>query len=191
MGIVIVDISVSLDGFIAGANVTVKQPLGEAGLRLHEWFFKPQNELEKTTMAGLATSSGAIILGRTMYDTGIDEAWGGVTPFDAPAYVVTSRPAPEKQVDGFYFVNEGIQSALSQAKASAGEKNIWVIGGANLIQQYIKVRLVDELRLHLVPVLFGEGSRLFEHIGAEHRELEKIDVIESPSAIHTRFRFLK
>jgi dihydrofolate reductase len=191
MGNVIVDISVSLDGFITGANVNAEQPLGEDGERLHQWFFDPQNEYEKNTMAALAQSSGAIILGRNMYDTGIDTGWGGVSPFNSPAYVLTTRPAPEKQVEGFIFFSDGLEKALEAAKATAGEKDVWVIGGANVIQQFIREGLVDELRLRIIPVLFMEGTRLLQHLGKEHIELEKLELVESPGAIHSRFRILK
>jgi dihydrofolate reductase len=191
MGSVLVDISVSVDGFITGPNVNAQLPLGKDGERLHEWFFAPQAEIEKTAMAELAQSSGAIILGRNMYDTGIDTGWGGVSPFKVPAYVLTSRPAPEKRVEGFHFLQDGIEKGLTQAKATAGQKDVWVIGGANVIQQYLKAGLVDELRLHIIPIVFGEGTRLLEHLGTETIELEKISVMDSPGAIHTRFRILK
>src|SRR5688572_11619394 len=98
MGKVIVDISMSLDGFIAGTNVSLKYPLGEGGERLHDWFFGAKTPADEAIMAEVAASSGAVILGRTMYDTAIDEGWGGVSPFEVPAFVLTNRPAPEKMV---------------------------------------------------------------------------------------------
>jgi dihydrofolate reductase len=191
MGSVIVDLSISMDGFIAGININPQQPMGAWGLRLHAWFFNPTNEIDKNMMAEVAESSGAVVLGRRMYDSAIDEGWGGVSPFKVHAYVVTSRPAPEKRVDGFTFITDGTGSALIHARGSAGDKNVWLIGGAHLIQQYMAEGHVDELRLHLVPVLLGEGTRLFEHTGAKPTELEKLSVIETPSVIHTRFRIVK
>lgn len=187
MGKVIVDISMSLDGFIAGPNVNLEHPLGIGGERLHHWFFDAKTPEDEAIMAEVAASSGAVILGRRMYDTAIDEGWGGVSPFNVPAFVLTSRPAPEKVVEGFRFLTMSIETALSEAKAVAEDKNIWIIGGANLIQQYLKAGLVDELRLHIPPVLFGKGTRLFEDDGAGF-ELERIKQSETPAATHLSYR---
>lgn len=190
MGKVIVDISVSLDGFMAGANISTQYPLGEGGERLHDWFFSAKTPADEAIMGEVAASSGAVILGRRMYDTAIDTGWGGVSPFEVPAFVLTSRPAPENLVAGFTFVNNSIENVLAQAQAIAGDKHVWVIGGANLIQQYLKAGLVDELRLHIPPVLFGTGTRLFEDTGARI-ELERISQSETPAATHLRYRILK
>jgi dihydrofolate reductase len=191
MSKIIVDISTSIDGFITGDDVSVSQPLGAGGSRLHDWFFDAKTAADEKIMSELTASSGAIILGRNMYDGGIDTGWGGVSPFVVPAYVLTTRPVPEKHVEGFHFVNDGIESVLKQAKSAAGDKNIWVIGGANVIQQFIKARLVDELRLHISPVFFGTGTALFGDIGKEHLELEKLSQSETPAATHLHYRFIK
>ena len=187
MGKVIVDISTSLDGFITGPNVSRDNPLGENGERLHEWFFNASSTADAQIMEEVSTSSGAVILGRRMYDTAIDTGWGGVSPFNVPAFVVTSRPAPENRVAGFDFLSTDLKSVLSQAKAVAGEKHVWLIGGANLIQQYLKAGLIDELRLHIVPVLFGKGTRLFEDSGLTV-ELEQIGHTHSPAVTHLNYR---
>jgi dihydrofolate reductase len=191
MGSVIVDLSISMDGFIAGINISPEHPMGLEGSRLHDWFFKPKSEIDKKMMDEVAESSGAVVLGRRMYDSAIDRAWDGVSPFRVDAYVVTSRPAPEKRVDGFTFITDGTGSALIHARGSAGDKNVWLVGGAQLIQQYMAEGHVDELRLHLVPILMGDGTRLFAHIGPKVRDLEKLEVIDTPSVIHTRFRIIK
>lgn len=190
MGQVIVDISVSLDGFIAGANVSTQHPLGEGGERIHDWFFSAKTPADEAIMGEVTASFGAVILGRRMYDTAIDTGWGGVSPFEVPAFVLTSRPAPEKVVEGFTFVTSSIEDVLAQAQAAAGDRHVWVIGGANLIQQYLKAGLVDELRLHVPPVLFGSGTRLFEDTGAR-MELERVSQSETPAASHLRYRVVK
>lgn len=191
MGQVIVDISTSLDGFITGTNVSSEHPLGEGGERLHDWFFSAKTPADEAIMGEVAASSGAVILGRNMYDTAIDTGWGGVSPFEVPAFVLTSRPAPEKVVEGFTFVTKAsIEDVLAQAQTVAGDKHVWVIGGANVIQQYLKAGLVDELRLHIPPVLFGSGTRLFEDTDTR-MELERISQSETPAATHLRYRVVK
>lgn len=190
MGLVIVDISVSLDGFMAGANISSEHPLGEGGERLHDWFFAAKTPADEAIMGEVAASSGAVILGRRMYDTAIDTGWGGVSPFEVTAFVLTSRAAPENLVEGFRFVSGSIEDTLTQAQAIAGDKHVWVIGGANVIQQFLKAGLVDELRLHIPPVLFGSGTHLFEDTGTR-MELERISQSETPAATHLRYRIVK
>jgi len=131
-----------------------------------------------------------VIVGRRTYDVAIDEGWEGVSPFQVPAFV-PSRDVPAAVVPGFTFVTDGIHSALTQATAIAGDKNVWVMGGATVAQQYLAAGLVDELRIHIAPVLFGAGTRLFEHIGSDRIELEPTEVIQTPDAIHLRYRVVK
>jgi dihydrofolate reductase len=189
MGKVVVELTMSLDGFIAGANITPEQPMGEGGTRLHDWFFGAKTLVDETIMQNQIDSTGAVIVGGRTYKDAIDDAWGGENPFHAPAFVLT-HAMPKTVVDGFTFVMDGIESALSQAKAAAGDKNVWLMGGADVIQQYIKAGLVDEIHIHIAPVLFGAGTRLFDALGSQHIELENIQVIKTPAAVHLHYRVL-
>jgi dihydrofolate reductase len=152
--------------------------------------FVTKNDIDAKVIDETVETSGAVIVGRRTYDVAIDDAWGGVSPFKVPAFVV-SKDVPEEAKGSFTFVTVGIESAIKQAKAVAGDKNVWVMGGANIAQQYLKAGLFDELQIHIAPVLLTEGTRLFEHIGNEHIELESTRVLETPGAIHLRFRVLK
>jgi dihydrofolate reductase len=192
MGKVILDITMSLDGFIAGPNITSKLPLGEGGLRLHDWIFGAKTDTDAMILQELTESSGAVILGRRTYDDAIEDAWGGVSPFQVPAFVVSGEQ-PEQAIENssFIFVTDGIESAIRQARAVAGDKNVWVMGGANLAQQYIEAGLLDEMQIHVAPVLFCEGTPLFQYIGIDRIELESTRVLETPGAIHLRYRVVK
>ncbi len=185
-----VDLSMSLDGFTAGPSISLELPMGEGGEKLHEWLFSSKTDIDKKILDELVETSGAVILGRRTYDVGIGDPWGGVSPFKVPAFVVSSS-RPEKMVDGFSFINDGIESALNQAKSIAGSKNVWIMGGANLAGQYIKAKLIDELHIHLVPLVMGAGSRLFEYTGPSMIELEKIKSVESTGVTHIVFRIVK
>ena len=180
----------SLDGFTAGPSISPELPMGAGGEKLHEWLFSSKTDIDKEIIDELVNTSGAVILGRRTYDVGIGDPWGGVSPFSVPAFVVSSG-RPEKMVDGFNYINDGIKSALNQAKSIAGDKNVWIMGGANLAGQYIKAQLIDELHIHLVQLLLGAGSRLFESTGPSSIELEKIKSIESGRATHFIFRVVK
>jgi dihydrofolate reductase len=204
MGEVTVDISMSLDGFIAGPNDSVENPLGDGGERIHEWVYDLASWRERHGIAGGRTdtdaevldeafeNTGAVVIGKRMFD--VANGWGDNPPFHMPAFVIT-HDAREKLVkEGgttFTFVTDGIESALDQARASAGDKDVSVAGGANIIQQYLSAGLLDEIQIHLVPVLLGEGIRLFDQLGAEQIELERTRVIESPGVTHLRFRVVK
>ena len=186
----IVDMSMSLDGFTAGPSIGPEFPMGQGGERLHDWLFSGKTDIDKKIVDEVVSESGAVILGRHTYDVGIGDPWGGVSPFRVPAFVVsTSRP--KKMVDGFSFINDGIESALNEAKLIAGNKNVWIMGGANLASQYIKAKLIDELHIHLVPLLLGAGSRLFENTGPSIIETEKIKSIESAGVTHFIFRIVR
>jgi dihydrofolate reductase len=128
-----------------------------------------------------------------MFDEG-EGPWGDNPPFGMPVFVLTHEARDRLVKEGgttFTFVTDSIESALEQAKAAAGEKNVNIAGGADTVQQFIKAGLIDELEIHLTPVLFGEGIRLFERMGPEHIELENIRVVASPKVIHLRFRVVK
>lgn len=190
MGKVVLDITMSLDGFIAGKNINPEQPLGEGGDRLHDWFFAGKTDLDEEIMQKLINSTGAVIVGGRTYRDAIDDAWQGQTPFHAPAFVLV-HSIPQTTVDGFSFVLDGIESALSQAQAMAGHKDVWLMGGANVLQQYIQKGLVDEMALHIAPILLGAGVRLFDNIDTQHLELKPMEVIKTSGATHLRYQSVK
>jgi len=198
-------LSMSVDGFITGPNDDVKQPLGVGGDRLHQWVYDLASWREPHGLAGGKTNrdseileesfkaAGSFLMGRRMYNLG-ERYWGDNPPFHAPVFVVTHEPKQKADKAGgtsFIFVTEGIDSALKQAKEAAGNKDVSVSGGASIVQQFIKAGLLDEIQIHLVPVILGEGRRLFEQMGSEHIELETTRVIESPAVTHLRFRVVK
>ncbi len=180
----------SLDGFIAGPNVSPQLPMGDGGLRLHDWLFGNKTETDTKILNEILETSGAVIVGGRTYHVAINDAWEGSSPFQVPAFVV-SHHVPEKLTEGFTFVTDGIESATAQAKAVAGNKNIWVMGGANIAQQYIETGIVDEIQIHLVSILLGEGTRLFDHSSSKQIELERIRIMESPGATHLKFLVIK
>ena len=182
----VVDITTSLDGFIAGTGISNDLPMGKNGELLHHWIFKDKTELDSSILYRLVESTGAIILGNRMYSTAIDIAWGGVTPFAAPSIVMCHRE-PEKKVQGFEYITSGMHDALLHARKQAGEKNIWIIGGANVIQQFFKAGLVDLVNLHIAPVLMNQGTRLFDVNENELTRLKKMQVLETPGAIHINY----
>lgn len=180
----------SLDGYIAGPNVSAELPMGKGGERLHDWLFDKRTEADSKVLNALIENSGAVIVGGRTYHLGIDTGWGGRSPFQVPAFVLT-RHIPEKLIEGFTFVTNGIESAIAQAKAAAGDKNTWIMGGASIAQQYIRAGIPDEIHIHLIPLLLGHGIRLFDHPDTQQIELERIRVTESPAATHLQFRVIK
>ena len=187
---VIVNITMSLDGFIAGPNISKKLPMGKDGLRLHEWIFGSKTDIDSNLLKEVIESSGSVIVGSRTYVTAIEDAWEGVSPFTVPAFVIC-HDLPQIIAPGFTFVTDGIESALAKARGVAGDKNIWVMGGANIIQQYLNAKLVDNLHLHIVPVLFAKGTRLFDHIEIDKIELKKKDAIDTPGATHIQYEIVK
>lgn len=190
MSNLVMEITMSLDGFVAGPNLSVSEPLGVNGELLHNWLFKDKTPQNAQLLDEINTTTGAVIVGGTTYKLGIDDGWGGQNPFSAPAFVVCHQP-PAKSVEGFTYVIDGIESALRQANATAGAKAVWLMGGANLIQQYLKAGLVDEIHMHIAPILLGSGTRLFETSDGKLAELEITRVIETPAATHIRYRVVK
>jgi dihydrofolate reductase len=210
------DISMSLDAFIAGPNQTLAQPLGEGGEGLHEWAVALQSWRERHGLSGGETSpdsevveetlrnTGATVMGRRMFsggegawedDPNADAWWGDDPPFHHPVFILTHHPRETVTKQGgttFTFVTGGIEAAFEQARAAAGDKDVAVAGGADVVQQYLKAGLLDELQLHVVPVLLGDGVRLFEdHLGTYQVELECTRVIQSPAVTHLRYRVVK
>jgi dihydrofolate reductase len=191
MSNVVVSFTMSLDGFVAGVGADVEQPMGEGGERLHEWLFRAdRNEIDIAMAERISASIGAVILGRRTFDVGIGP-WGD-TPFPAPCFVLTHevRDVLVQNSGNFVFVNDGIDSALQQAKAAARGKDV-VLMGADLAQQFLKAGLVEEIVLQVAPVLMGGGRRLFEQLGTEQIELEQLQVLGSPRVAHLRYRVAK
>jgi len=207
------DITMSLDGFIAAPNASLADPLGVGGERLHEWAFAAQSWREQHGLEGgeanadseiieeATKATGAVIMGRKMFSGGegpwedepnADGWWGDDPPFHVPVFVLTHHAREPKPMEGgttFNFVTDGIESALEQARAAAAEKNVAIAGGANVVQQYLKAGMLDEMQIHVAPVLLGGGVRLFEdHAGAQQPEVEGTSVVQSPAVTHLRYR---
>jgi dihydrofolate reductase len=190
MGTVIFDISMSLDGYVTAAGRTPEEPMGPGGLRLVDWAIGG-DERGRRLLDDAVGQLGASIAGRTTYDTSLPW-WGADGPSGSarrPVFVVTHEAPDESPAGGVYeFVTDGIEAALERAQAAAGERVVVVMGGADLGRQYIAAGLVDEIQIHLVPVLFGGGTRMFDDSLDGHIDLEPVEVIETPVAIHQRFR---
>jgi dihydrofolate reductase len=200
MGRVIAGITMSLDGFITGPNDGPGRGLGDRGECLHNWVmggpwsydgehpFAPL-DVDRQVLVEATSSIGAGIIGRRMFD--ITDGWGGNPPGGPGArYFVVTHRVPEKWANiesPFTFVTDGIDSALEQARAAAAGKDVAIGGGANVIQQYLVAGLIDELQLHLAPVLLGTGKRLFDHLGDRTIELTRARIVESPHATHLYF----
>ncbi|WP_033317854.1 dihydrofolate reductase family protein [Streptomyces yerevanensis] len=199
------DMAISLDGYVAGPDVTLDNPGGDGAEPLFEWIHNLASWRERQGMTGgeenrdselmreWFDATGAVVMGRMMYDTG-EEFWGDNPPFRAPVFVLTHRPRPTLVKEGgttFTFVTDGIHSALDQAKAAAGDRNVDIAGGASTVQQYLGEGLIDELQLHVVPALLGAGLRLFEGLGAVRRNLEPVRVVDTPLATHLKYRFVE
>jgi dihydrofolate reductase len=183
------DLSMSLDGFVTGPGEGVEKPLGDGGDRLHDWMFGGKSDTDAEVLAEVYARTGAIVIGKRMFDVGV-EPWGDPPPFHMPVFVITheSRAAlPMKGGTTYRFVSDGLEAALRQAKSAAGEKDVGIWGGASVVRQYLAAGLLDEFEIHLVPVLLGEGVRLFEWLGSEPIELERTRTIPTPSATHLRF----
>jgi len=189
----ILDISMSVDGFIAGPNRSLDRRLGEG--ELDRW----TRQVESFRVAHAHT--GAAVFGRRMFsggegawqdDPNSDGWWGDDPPFRYPVFVVTHhvRVPVSRGATTFTFVTDGIESALEQAQAAAGERDVAVGGGASIARQFLNAGLVDELRLHVLPVLLGSGLRLFEnHLAEAPRTLERIRTVSSPGGvIHVNYR---
>jgi dihydrofolate reductase len=187
MGNVVIDMSMSLDGYIAAPNDTPGQGLGEDGMRLHNWMFDDPSVFERV-FGDLTENTGAVIMGRRSYDNSIEE-WGGNGPLgDVPCFVVTHRPI-EGVTPIFTAVPDGIESALAKAHEAAGDKVIGIMG-ANLDQQYLAAGLVDEIRIHVVDVLLGGGRRLFDVL-PQRVDLELTKLSQTGSVAHLDYRVLR
>jgi dihydrofolate reductase len=201
-------ISISLDGFVAGPNQSPENPIGEGGMRLHEWVFgtdswrdqhgleggerSPDSEVVDEVVEGI----GAYVMGRKMFGGGEGAWneewkgwWGDDPPYHAPVFVLTHHPREPLAMQGgttFTFVTDGIESALEQARAAAGGKDVAIAGGASAVRQYLAAGLLDELYLHIVPIVLGAGERLLEGVGDP--TLEPVKVVASPAVTHVKYR---
>ena len=201
-------IAISLDGFVAGPNQSLENPIGEGGMRLHQWMFVTESWLAQEGQGGgvrnadsevldeLVKNVGAYIMGRKMFgggagpwDTSWVGWWGDDPPYHVPVFVLTHHPRQSLSMRGgttFNFVTDGFESALRLARTAAGAKDVVVAGGASTIRQYLKAGLLDELYLHIVPVILGAGERLLQDV--DDPTLEPVKVVDSPAVTHIKYR---
>ncbi len=208
MSIVRAEISISLDGFGAGPNQSLEEPLGERGEDLHDWVVATENWRRQHGQEGGTTGPddemagrmhddvGAFVMGRGMFGGGPgpwEESWhgwwGDNPPYHKPVFVLTHHPREPVEMEGgttFNFVTDGVEAALEQARAAAGDADVHVAGGPGAINQVLAAGLLDELRLHIVPIVLGEGERLLMDVGDP--KLEPVEVVGTPAATHVRYR---
>jgi dihydrofolate reductase len=194
MGNVTCDITISIDGYVAGPNQSLAEPLGERGERLHRWMFEDPDANAATIDA--ITSAGAYVMGRNMFGPGRgdwDEAWtgwwGDEPPYHAPVFVLTHHPRAALPMQGgttFHFITDGIESALVQAREAAGDADVAIAGGAATVNQYLAAGLIDELRLHVAPMLLAAGERLFDGVG--ELDLEPLQTDGTELVTHLTYR---
>jgi dihydrofolate reductase len=204
-------ISISLDGFVAGPNQSEENPLGEGGERLHEWVFSLAAWRQLHGMQGGEVNEsariveesreniGAGVMGRNMFGPvsggpWVDEQWtgwwGDDPPYHYPVYILTHHPRDPVEMKGgttFHFITDGIESALEQARVAAAGKDIMLWGGAQVVSQYLGAGLLNELELHVAPVLLGRGARLFDGLGATEVRLKQIRAVEAPGVTHLKY----
>ena len=215
MGIVRFAVSVSLDGYTAGPNQSVENPIGEGGMELHQWMFKLRAWREAhgeeggddTNPSGAVVDEwtsnvGAYVMGRNMFGGGPgpwseDEPWNGwwgdEPPYHTPVYVLTHHtrePLPMQGGTTFHFVTDGIESAMEQARAAAGDRDVVIGGGADVIQQCFRAGYVDEFGLNITPILLGPGgTRLLDDIDTP--ALELLSTVDAPGVTHVKYRVVK
>jgi dihydrofolate reductase len=202
-------ITTSLDGYVAGPNQSLAHPLGEGGEELHTWAFAskafreahgmeggtpgPDDEIVRESLHNI----GATIMGRHMFggEGGANDTWrgwwGDDPPFHTPVFVLTHHAREPLAMQGgttFHFVTEGIHAALEQAQKAARGKDVALGGGADVAQQYLKAGLIDEMDLHVVPLLLGSGSRLFDNTDGRQADYECVRIIHSPLVSHYKYR---
>lgn len=191
MSKVIVDVSPSLDGYLAGEDVSIERPFGAAGHRLHHWLgFEGTApvEADHEAAAAMFANAGAVVLGRRMFEVGIG-TWGPDGAFGRPCFVATNRPHDEvhRGPTTFQFVTDGVPATVDKAQAAAAGKDVIVVGGASVVQQCLAAGLVDELRLHVVPVLLGAGTPLFAASSPALVELEQTGSVATAEALHLTY----
>jgi dihydrofolate reductase len=209
------DISISLDGFVAGPHQSEENPLGKGGERLHDWVValgawreahnQQGGEVNESTqiVEESRENVGAGVMGRNMFgpigggtwgDKEWTGWWGDDPPYHYPVFIVTHYPRSPVEMKGgtiYHFVTDGIESALEQARKAAGGKDVMLWGGAQIINQYLAAGLLDELELHIVPVLLGDGARLFDNLGGAAVRLEQVRAVEAAGVTHLKYRVVK
>jgi dihydrofolate reductase len=213
VGKVVVNISMSLDGFVAGPSPTLEEPLGRSGEELHEWIlqtaaWREQHGLEggeaneeSELVAEGVSAAGATVMGRKMFSGGSGPWesdpramgwWGDEPPFHTPVFVLTHHAREREEMEGgttFFFITDGIKAAVERAREAADDRDVAIAGGANAIQQALSAGLVDEMQVHVAPILLGGGTRLFGE-DADLVRLEATRVLASPRATHVTFDVL-
>jgi dihydrofolate reductase len=207
------DISISLDGFVAGPNQSEETPLGEGGEQLHDWVIalaawreshgKPGGEVNESTpiLEETLENVGAGIMGRNMFgpirgewgDEDWKGWWGDDPPYHNDVFILTHHARDPVEMEGgttLHFVTDGIERALELARDAAGGRDVRLWGGAQVIQQYLAAGLLDELELHVVPVLLGDGARLFKRLGDAEVQLEQVRAVEAPGVAHLKYRLV-
>lgn len=212
MGIVRTHMSITLDGYVAGPNQGPDMPFGEGTEHLNDWMFQlacarrmfgeeggetgPSNDVFEERLANI----GAVVMGRNMFGGGPgpwkgepawNGWWGDDPPYHVPVYVLTHHPREPQPMKGgttFHFITDGIQSALGKAKAAAGDRDVVIGGGANAIQQLLRVGAIDELELHLVPMVLGAGDRLLDGLRASEVRLEQVRSVQGTGVTHLKYR---
>lgn len=206
MTIVTADLAITLDGYIAGPNIrATDNPVGDgaeklfgaihslASWRERQHLTGGDHNLDSALMRDWFDTTGAVVMGRTMFDTG-EVPWGEDPPFQCPVFVLTHRGRDRVEKRGgtsYTFVTDGVHSALEQARAVAGDRNVDVAGGADAVRQFIRAGLLDELHLHVVPALMGGGTRLLDELGEDLPELENVHVLPGTHAAHLKYRLRK
>jgi dihydrofolate reductase len=190
MAIVISDMSVSLDGYVTGPNDSRENPFGDGAHALHDWLSDAATETDRTLLREYVGGVGAIVMGRRSFDKNEgDGGWGDGGPLgDTPCFVVTHTTPARHHPSVYTFVTDGVEAAIAQAKAVAGERAVG-LHGATVMQQALLLGLVDEFRLHVVPVIVGGGTPLFARL-AEAVNLQRTDVVVTPGATHLIFRVI-
>jgi dihydrofolate reductase len=205
------NIAMSLDGFVAGPNQSQESPLGVGGMELHQWLFplavfrdnhgEQDGEVNASTpvVQEWSENIGATVMGRNMFGGGPgpwgedpwNGWWGDDPPFHTPVFVLTHHPREPLEMKGgttFTFVTEGIEAALEQAKDAARGKDVSLGGGAQVAQQYMAAALIDEMEISVVPILLGDGARLFDNLGEADLRLEQVRAVEAPGVTHIKYR---
>jgi dihydrofolate reductase len=204
-------ITMSLDGYVAGPNQSVANPLGEGGEKLHEWAFATRtmremhaiddgtSDADDAMLAEDFENIGATIMGRHMFGGGDGPWgdnpwrgwWGENPPYHTAVFVLTRHARSPLEMEGgttFHFVTEGIHVALERARKAAGGKDVGVAGGANVVQQYMRAGLIDEMQIHIVPLLLGDGARLFDNMNGRQPAYDCVRVVNSPSVSHYKYQ---
>jgi dihydrofolate reductase len=205
--VIAAQLTVSLDGYVAGPSASLEDPLGAGGEQLHEWAFRLEAWRRQHGLEGgeidvdtplVEEHAAAVVMGRRMFSGGAGPWaedpngsgwWGDEPPFHAPVFVVTHHAREPLELTGttFSFVTDGVESAVERAQAAAGEGTVSIAGGASIVQQCLRAGLLDELTVHTAPVLLGGGTRLLED-GLPPKRLEIVDVVNGPLATHVRYR---